>query len=111
MRGGEQHTGSNVDLIVGFKEGTPWDDVNQKVYHFKKTLPHILGRDVDTLYMRNMEIWGYVMLQALLSAKTIYEAGPWLYKNQILTRKFLADGHHKFKDGIAFRVENSEVVG
>ena len=56
-----------------------------------------LERDDDALYMRNMEIRGYVMLQALLSAKTIYEAGPWLHKNQAFAKKFLADGHHKFK--------------
>ena len=97
---GEQHAGSDVDLIVGFKDRASWDDVYKTAYHVKKTLPPILERDVDALYMRNMEIRGYVMLQALLSAKTIYEAGPWLYKNQTFARKFLADGHHKLKTAL-----------
>ena len=35
-------------------------------------LPEAMKKKVDVLYMRDMEIRGYIMLEGLLHAKTIY---------------------------------------
>jgi len=101
---GEQNMDSDVDILVGYKDGTTWDELYQTGYHITKSLPEVLKRKVDLLHMRSLEIRGFVMLQALVTAKTVYEAGPWILENQMPAKAVLIDGHNKFKE--ALRLES-----
>ena len=58
---------------LAIRKGTTWDELGETGYYLQKALPDMLKLKVDLLHMRNLEVRGYVMLQALLTAKTIYE--------------------------------------
>lgn len=49
----EQHEDSDIDILIGFKNGTSWPDVHQMVYILNRELREAMDRDVDILYMKS----------------------------------------------------------
>lgn len=69
---GNQTTKSDVDLLVGFKKETSYDEIYY-MEDLKGPLSQATQREADIMYMCNGQSPGFITGQALLTAKTIYE--------------------------------------
>ncbi|KAI9779912.1 MAG: hypothetical protein M1816_003302 [Peltula sp. TS41687] len=104
---GKQSAASDVDLIVGFREGTTGDDVYY-MPDLEGSLQAALRRDVDVLYMRAVQPLGFMRSQALLTAKTVCEVGTWLPGNRSRAEKLLMVAYDRYKVSLGLMGEISK---
>lgn len=105
---GKQSAASDVDLLVGFREGTTGDDVYY-MPDLEGPLRATLQRDVDVLYVHAMQPLDFIRSQALLTTKTVYEeVGTWLPANRSRAEKLLLDAYDRFKVSLALMGEISK---
>ncbi|PGH09388.1 hypothetical protein AJ79_05700 [Helicocarpus griseus UAMH5409] len=96
---GKQTAKSDIDFLVGFKEGTS----DKQVYYMADLEEHLsqaMQREVDILYMHTREPLNFVKAQALLTGKTIYEVDAWLYDNRSLAKKLMVDTHRRLNAAV-----------
>lgn len=104
---GKQSPASDVDLLVGFRDGTTGDDVYY-MPDLEGPLRAAMQRDVDVLYLRAMQPLDFIRSQALLTAKTVYEVGTWLPGNRSRAEKLLVDAYDRFKVSLGLMGEISK---
>ncbi|KZT06073.1 uncharacterized protein LAESUDRAFT_726280 [Laetiporus sulphureus 93-53] len=62
---------SDIDIILVFKDVPPSKN-DLYVAYLDEDLRDVLGRKVDLVWLEKRQIWGYITLEALLSARTIH---------------------------------------
>jgi predicted nucleotidyltransferase len=115
---GTQKPDSDVDILVGFSQGTDLFYVVCDAYDiFKQRLPQVLGREVDVIpFVENRPNgMGYVHMEGLLSSKTIWGEESWAEDNRKVAEGVLREGFTATMDalklmrGIRKRLPSSEV--
>ncbi|KFA55387.1 hypothetical protein S40293_05710 [Stachybotrys chartarum IBT 40293] len=98
---------SDVDLLVGFREGATKDDIYY-MGDLTEELKDLLQRDVDVLYMRHLQPLDFMRCQALVTGKTVYGSGEWLRQHEPLAKRLLVDAQGRFKEVLRLERQTTE---
>lgn len=69
--------------------------IHKTLHVLKQALPVALGRPADVLDMRDGEIRGYAMLDALEEARGVYGDREWFLRNYLRATRWILDARYK----------------
>ena len=95
---GKQEKNSEVEFLVGFRSRASSAIIHRTLHALKKELPVALGRPVEALDMRDGEIRGCLMLNALEESKWVYGDKEWFLRNYIDATGWILDARQKISE-------------
>jgi predicted nucleotidyltransferase len=102
---------SDVDLVVGYRAGTPMRDVCTVASGMGDELEDALGREVELLHMARQDVGSYLLLEALLTSVTIYGSQEWPHSSREQARHYLDEGYLRLKKAYQLLKEVRDLVG
>jgi predicted nucleotidyltransferase len=93
-----QSSDSDVDLIIGYKDGTDMDKVYLAAANLVVNAEEAFGRQVELVHMMRQKVSSYLLLEALLTCVTVYGSEEWPHNVQEQAQRFLDDGYRRLKD-------------
>jgi predicted nucleotidyltransferase len=93
-----QSSESDVDLIIGYKDGTDTDKIYLAAGNLVMNAEEAFGRQVELVHMMKQEVSSYFLLEALLTCVTVYGLEEWPHTVQEQAQRFLNDGYRRLKD-------------
>ncbi|KAH7311622.1 hypothetical protein B0I35DRAFT_481573 [Stachybotrys elegans] len=106
---GKQNPESDVDLLVGLKEGTSSNDFWYIPASLQEKLQESLRREVDLLYLHHGQVLSFIKAQALVAAQTIYDADmAWVSAQQSQSKTILVDAYVRFTEALRLEKQSSD---
>jgi len=93
-----QSSESDVDLIIGYKDGTDPDKIFSAAGNLVMNVEEAFGRQVELIHLMKQEVCSYLLLEALLTCVTVYGSEEWPHNVQEQAQTFLDDGYRRLKD-------------
>ncbi|KAM6499602.1 hypothetical protein JOM56_005110 [Amanita muscaria] len=99
---GTQRPDSDVDFLVGYAADAEFcADVCGSYTQLQRRLPEILGREVDlVVFKQDSDNFGYVHLEALLTAETIWGDPSWVHSSREAAERLLREGYETSKKAL-----------
>jgi predicted nucleotidyltransferase len=91
---GTQRPDSDIDIMVGYSDNTNYfHHVCYDMAEFNESLPEAFGREVDIVPFVHGEHMGYVHMEGLLTAQTIWGEKSWPEIDRVNAERLLREGH------------------
>ncbi|KAM6499587.1 hypothetical protein JOM56_005095 [Amanita muscaria] len=99
---GTQRPDSDVDFLVGYAADAEFcTDMCGSYTQLQRRLPAILGRQVDlVVFKQDSHNFGYVQLEALLTAETIWGDPSWVHSSREAAERLLREGYETSKKAL-----------
>ena len=91
---GTQKPDSDIDIMVGYSDNACYlYHVCYDIAEFNESLPEAFGREVDIVPFVHGEPMGYVHMEGLLTAQTIWGEKSWPEIDRVNAERLLRQGH------------------
>jgi predicted nucleotidyltransferase len=107
----QQNPGSDVDLLIGIKEGASQHDFWYLPASVKEKLEEAMQRDVDMHYLEDGDPLSFVQATALVTGHTVYDKDTeWLLAQQVRAKGILLDAYSRYQEARRLARQLSEML-